>query len=87
MVIFPALTVVPVAISFFVTPLFPHARLVGILFLPLITLSEISGLTRLAQCFGKDFDVLSLLAGGVVVLLVVIAMCGGVLLGLVVFRL
>lgn len=87
LVIFPALAAVPVAISLFVSPIFLHARLVGVLIVPLIAISEISGLTRLARCFGSDFDVLSLLAGGVVFLLVVVVVCGGVLLGLMTFRL
>ena len=87
LVIFPALAAVPVAISFFVSPLFLHARLVGTVVVPLIAISEIVGLMRLARCFGREFDVLSLLAGGVVFLLIVVVICGGVLLGLMTFRL
>ena len=87
LVVFPALALVPVAIAFLVTPVFPHARLAGLVLVYLIAMAEISGLTRLSSCFGDEFDVLSLLAGGVVVLLLVIAMCGGVLLALILFRL
>lgn len=80
MVLFPALAIAPVTISFVLEPAFPHARIVGVLLFPLLAASLAFGIGRLASCFRRDFDVLTLFAGGTVVVLIVIAMATGIIL-------
>jgi hypothetical protein len=87
LVVIPALAFVPLLVSFLFDPAFHHARVVGVILLPLLAIAEVSGLSRIARCFAREFDVLSVLAGGVVVILVVIAMCSGVMLAMIVSRL
>ncbi len=86
MVLFSALAVVPVAISLLIEPAFGHARIVGCALLSLLGYCFASGCSRLASCFRRDFDVISLLAGGSIVVLVVISMCAGVVLASVIGR-
>ncbi len=86
MVLFSALAFVPVAVSLIIEPAFPYARMLGLALLPVLGYCFASGSSRLASCFRSDFDVLSLLAGGTVVVLVVISMCAGVVLASVVGR-
>ena len=80
MVLFAALGVAPVTISLFLTPIFPHARVLACVLIPLLATSIASGLARLAACFRRDMDVITLFAGGTVVVLVVIAMTSGIVL-------
>jgi general stress protein CsbA len=87
MVLFAALAIAPVTISLVLEPAFPHARVAGILMLPLLAASIASGIGRLASCFQRDFDVLTLFAGGTIVALMVIAMATGVILASVVANL
>ena len=87
MVLFASLAFIPVTASLLLEPLFPHARIVGCVLLPLVVASIASGISRLAFCFGSEFDVLSLFAGGTVVALIVISMCAGVILASVVANL
>jgi hypothetical protein len=84
LVLFAALAVIPVAVSLLLYPCFPHARVVGFALLSVIAACEIFGLGRLAFALTGDFDLLSLIAGGTAVVLVVIAMCTGVLLAIVI---
>lgn len=86
MVLFSALAVVPVSVSLIIEPAFPCARVLGLGALPLLAYCLASGSSRLASCFRRDFDVLSLLAGGTVVVLIVISMCAGVVLASIVGR-
>ncbi len=86
LLIIPALAIVPITISLLIDPAFPHARLLGILLVPIFYLCEFAGLTRLAHCFRRDFDVLTLFAAGIVIVFWVIAVCSGVLLAIVVSR-
>jgi len=80
MVLFPALAIAPVTISLVLEPAFPYARAVGALLYPLLAASMVYGVARLASCFRRDFDVLTLFAGGTVVVLIVIAMATGIIL-------
>jgi hypothetical protein len=84
--VFPVLAYVPVAFCFFIHPAFAHARVVGLLISPLLAISEISGLARIASCFEREFDVISFLAAGIVIMFTVVAACAGVLLALVAIR-
>jgi len=87
MVLFSALAFVPVMVSLILEPLFPHARVLGSVLLPGIGAAMVFGLSRLARCFRHDFDVITLFAGGTMVVLVVISMCSGVILASVVANL
>jgi len=80
MVLFSALAFIPVAVSLILEPAFPHARIVGFALLPVLGFTLTYGISRLAMCFRRDFDVLSLFAGGTVVVLLVICVCAGVIL-------
>ena len=80
MVLFPALAIAPVTISLLLQPAFSHARVLGCLLMPLIGASIFYGLSRLASCFRRDLDVLTLFAGGTVIVLMVIAMATGIML-------
>ena len=80
MVLFPALAIGPVTISLIIEPAFAHARLLGCLLLPFLGGCIVYGLSRLTACFRRDFDVLTLFAGGTVVVLIVIAMATGLIL-------
>jgi len=87
MVLFSALAFVPVSVSLILDPLFPHARVLGSVLVPVIGGAMTFGLARLAYCFRRDFDVITLFAGGTMVVLVVICMCAGVILASVVANL
>ena len=78
MILFPALAYVPVTVSLFLAPFFPHARILGCVLVPLLAASICSGLSRIALCFSGDFDVLSLFAGATMIVFVVIAMAAGI---------
>jgi len=80
--VLPALTIVPVTISLFVDPVFSHARILGLLLLPVIFFGEWVGLMRLAVVIRRDLDVLTFFAVGVVIVFWVIAVCSGVLLAI-----
>lgn len=87
MVLFASLAFVPVTVSLVLEPLFPYARVLGCVLLPLVGAAMAFGLSRLARCFRRDFDVITLCAGGTMVVLVVISMCSGVILASVVANL
>jgi hypothetical protein len=80
MVLFSALSFIPVAVSLILVPAFPHARVLGAALVPVLGCCLTWGVSRLAACFGRDFDVLSLFAGGAVVVFLVICICAGVIL-------
>jgi hypothetical protein len=80
LVLFPALAIVPVTVSLLIDPFFHHARILGVALIPILGLSMAVGLSRLAACFRRDFDVITLFAGGIVVVLIVICMGAGVVL-------
>ncbi len=84
LVLFAALAVDPVTISLIIDPAFAHARWFGCALIPIIGVGIVAGLNCLAVCFRSDFDVLTFFAGGTAVVLVVIAMCEGVILASVV---
>jgi hypothetical protein len=83
LVLFSALAIVPVTVSLFVEPALPGARLLGCALVPVIAACQMWGNSRLAICLVGDFDLLSMVAGATVAVLVVIAMCSGVLLAVV----
>jgi hypothetical protein len=80
LVLFSALAIAPVTLSLLIDPAFPGARLLGCALVPVIAFCQMWGNSRLAFCLLGEFDLLSLIAGGVIATLVVIAMCSGVLL-------
>ena len=80
LVLFSALAIVPVTISLVLEPAFSHARLLGCVLIPVMGASMAYGLSRLAICFRRDMDVLTLFAGGTVIVFIVICMCSGVIL-------
>lgn len=81
--VLPALMVVPVTVSLFVDPAFPHAAMVGTLLLPCLFAFEWAGLMRLAGVLRREFDVLTFFAVGLVIAFWVFAVCSGVLLAIV----
>ena len=87
MVLFSALAFVPVVVSLVLEPVFPHARVLGAMLVPVLGGAMAFGLARLARCFRRDFDVITFFAGGTMIALVVIAMCAGVILASVVANL
>ena len=87
MVLFSALAFVPVVVSLILVPCFSHARVLGVVLVPIIGSTMAFGLARLALCFRRDFDVITFFAGGTMVVLVVICMCAGVILASVVANL
>lgn len=84
MVLFAALGFVPVTVSLLLEPVFPHARILGGVLLATIAASVGIGISRLAFCLQREFDVLSLFAVGAILTLVVISMCAGIVLASVV---
>ncbi|HWR17772.1 MAG TPA: hypothetical protein VN577_23280 [Terriglobales bacterium] len=84
MVIAPALSLVPVAVSLLMYPAFAYARLLGLLLLPVMAVSEVAGFSRLAETLRSEFDVLSFFAVGVIVTLLVVVASSGVLLAIVI---
>jgi hypothetical protein len=84
LVVLPALAIVPVTVSLVVYPAFAHARIVGAVLVPLVFLAEMAGLERLSRTMRREFDVLTLFAGGSVLLFWVVCVCSGVLLALIV---
>lgn len=87
MVLLPALALVPVTVSLVIDPAFAHARMAACVLTPLLGACAVSGLSRLALCFRREFDVITLFAGGTVVILLVICMSAGVVLASVVANL
>jgi hypothetical protein len=82
LVLFSALSIVPITVSLLLDPFFPEARLLGCALVPVVAACQIWGNSQLALCLLGEFDLLSMIAGGVVVVLVVIAMCSGVMLAM-----
>jgi len=80
--VLPALMVVPVTLSLFVDPAFRHARIVGVLALPVIFSCQWIGVSRLAAVFRRDLDVLTFFAVGIVIVFWVVLVCSGVLLAI-----
>ncbi len=83
LVVVPALAIVPIAVSLLVDPAFRHARILGLVLLPVFFVAELAGLSLLSTTMRRDFDVLTFFAAGTVVIFWVIAVCSGVLLAIV----
>jgi hypothetical protein len=84
LVVMPALAIVPIVISFLIDPVFPHARLAGVVVVPLTFLAESFGLSRLGLTLQSEFDVLTLFGAATALLFWVIAGCSGILLAIVI---
>ena len=84
LVVLPALAIVPIIVSFLIDPAFPHARLVGVMLVPLSFLAESLGLSRLGLTLESEFDVLTLFGAATALLFWVIAVCSGILLAMVI---
>lgn len=78
--VFPALAFLPVVALLILSPRFAHARPLGIVLVPLILMCVGSGILRLARCLQHDFDIISFMAGGTLVVLFVILIVSGVFL-------
>lgn len=82
--VLPALAFVPTTVLLLLDPAFPHARVLGAIVIPLLFLAEITGLAKLSVSFRREFDVLTLFAGGTIVIFWAVAACSGVLLAIVI---
>ncbi len=76
----PGLGLLPTVAFLVVSPRFVHARFVGSVLLAGIALCEAMGSVRLARCLRAEFDLLSALAYGAIILLLVILMYTGIFL-------
>ncbi len=76
----PGLGLLPTVAFLVVSPRFLHARFVGFVLLAGIAVCESLGIARLARCLRAEFDLLSALAFGAIILLLVVLMYTGVFL-------
>ncbi len=76
----PGLLVLPVAGFLVISPRFPQARLIGVILVAAFVACEIFGIPRLVRCLYKEFDLISALAFGALVVLLVILVYTGILL-------
>lgn len=81
----PAISFLPAFAYLILTPRFPHARLAAVLVMPLLAAMELWGITKLVRCCRHEFDLLTILAFGVFVVLAVIAIYTGFWLAALVF--
>jgi len=86
LVLLPAISVLPTVAFLIYEPAFPYAPVLGTLLLVGYGIAEVAGIRKLADCVKLEFDVISFLAWGTVVILIVIVICVGVLLVGLVFR-
>jgi hypothetical protein len=73
----PALLFLPAFAYLVLTPRFAHALLVACVLFPILAAAEIWGIIKLVRCVQQDFDLLTILAFGVFVVLAVIAIYTG----------
>lgn len=86
LVLLPALALVPTVLFFIVEPVFSHARWLGIPLLAAFGLAMAVGIGKLAYCLRHPFDVISFLAAGTLMILIVVSMVCGVMLAAIAFR-
>src|SRR5512142_822724 len=75
-----ALALLPALAFLVVSPRFAHARILGGALVALIAWAEVAGVARLARCVRGEFDLLSALGFGALILLLVILMYTGIFL-------
>lgn len=80
LVVFPSLALLPVITFWVVAPRFVHARALGLALLPLLLAAIAFGMGRLARCLRHEFDIISFLACGSLVVFFVIVLYTGVFL-------
>ena len=73
----PAILFLPAFAFLILTPRFPHASLLAAALFPAFLAAEVLGIIKLVRCFQREFDLLTILAFGVFVLLAVIAIYTG----------
>ncbi len=73
----PAISFLPALAYLVLTPRFAHAPLVAVALFPILCAAEIWGIMKLVHCIQHDFDLLTILAFGVFVVLAVIAIYTG----------
>ena len=73
----PAIVFLPALAYLVLTPRFAHAPLVATAVFPLLGVAEIWGIVKLVRSVQQDFDLLTILAFGVFVVLAVIAIYTG----------
>lgn len=77
----PALVFLPALLYLVVTPKFPHAAAASLAIFPALLVSEILGLARLVHCLAPSrFDLITALAVGTLMVLLVIAVYTGLFL-------
>ncbi len=86
LVLVPALALVPTVLFLILEPVFPHARWLGVPLLAVFGFVMVLGIGKLAYCLRHPFDVISFLAAGTLMILVVVSMVCGVMLAALVFR-
>ena len=79
LVLLPALALLPTTVFLIVSPVFAHARMIGLFLLPVYGISEVIGMGRMAHCL-RQLDVITLLAVGTLVILLVVIITTGILL-------
>ena len=73
----PAILFLPAFAYLILTPRFPHASLLAAAVFPAFFAAEVLGIIKLARCFQREFDLITILAFGAFVLLAVIAIYTG----------
>ncbi len=73
----PAISFLPAFAYLILTPRFPHAPVLAAVLMPLLAATELWGIIKLVRCCQHEFDLLTMLAFGVFVVLAVIAIYTG----------
>ena len=77
LVLIPALLFLPAVAFLILTPKIPHSRLVAAGAFPALLAAEAFGISKLVRCCQREFDLITALAFGVLVVLTVIAIYTG----------
>lgn len=80
LIVFPALAILPIVAFWVVAPRFAGSRPLGMGLLPLLLASIAFGVSRLAHCLRHEFDIISFLACGSLVVFFVIVLYTGIFL-------
>lgn len=80
----PALAFLPAVVFLVLSPRWPHSYALAAIILPLLTFLELWGLWKLVRCcVQQEFDLLTILAFGALVIVGAIAAYTGIFLGVV----
>lgn len=79
----PALAFLPAIVHLVMEPAISHSTIWAVVLFPLLALSEYLGLSRLVRCcVGRPLDLLAMVAYGVIMVLLVVAIYTGLFLAL-----